>query len=92
MDAPFWGLLGQWGPDAVAIGLLAWVIWAVLTGRLITRRQLEDTKQDRDYWREAHTTSEGTRSIMAQQMQRILGNADVVNQVLTSLKKAADPE
>jgi hypothetical protein len=92
MDAPLWGLLGQWGPDAVAIGLLAWVIWAILTDRLITRRRHEETMKDRDYWRDAHSTSEGTRSIMASQVERLLANSEVTNQVLTSLKKAAETE
>ena len=92
MEGPIWSLLGQWGPDAVIIALLASCVWAVITGRLVPRSTLDDMRQDRDYWREAHTTSEGTRSIMAQQVQKLLENSEVTNQVLTSLKKAADAE
>jgi hypothetical protein len=92
LEAPFLGLLGQWGPDALGLVLVASAVWMIFTGRMVTRREHDAMRQDRDYWREAHTTSEGTRSIMAQQMERLLENSEVANQVLTSLKKAADAE
>ena len=92
MDGPFWGLLGQWGPDALGLTLVASAVWMIFTGRLVTRREHDAMRQDRDYWRAAHTTSEGTRSIMAHQVERLLENSEVANQVLKSLKKAADAE
>lgn len=92
VEAPFWSLLGQWGPDALGLSLVTAAIWMLFTGRLVTRREHENVLRDRDYWREAHTTSEGTRSIMAQQVERLLANSEITNQVLTSLKKAADAE
>lgn len=92
MDAPFLGLLAEWGPDAVALTLLASAVWMLFTGRLVTRREHDALRQDRDYWRDAHSTSEGTRSIMAGQVERLLANSEVTNEVLSSLKRAADKE
>ena len=92
MEAPFWAMLGQWGPDALALTLVSAAVWMLFTGRLVTRREHDALRQDRDYWRDAHNTSEGTRSIMAQQVERLLTNSEITNQVLESLKRAADPE
>ena len=89
MDAPFWALLGQWGPDALITSIVAGVMWAILTGRLVPRSTLTDMRQDRDYWRTAHETSEGTRRIMAGQVERLLANSEITNQVLTALKDEA---
>jgi hypothetical protein len=97
MDAPFWALLGQWGPDALSVGLLGAFIWAILTGRLIPRRQHDDRINDhkertlqlaeeRDSWKQAHETSEGTRRIMSEQVEKLLAQATVTNQLLSSLK------
>ena len=87
MDTPFWVLLGQWGPSGVTITLLALAVWMIFTGRLVTRREHQELREDRDYWRNAYETSEGTRRIMAGQTERILGpTAEVITQVVTALK------
>ena len=92
MEGPFWGLLTQWGPDAIAFTLVASAVWMVFTGRLVTRREHDALRQDRDYWRDAHTTSEGTRGIMARQVETLLDGQELEIEVLRSLKEAVIPE
>ena len=100
MDAPFWGVLGQWGPDALAWSLLAAIFWAILAGRLKTRRDHEDRVTDlkeriqqiaeeRDGWKSAHETSEGTRRIMAEQVEKLIAMGTLTNEMLTSIKGQA---
>ena len=91
MDTPFWGLLGQWGPDALGLALVAGAVWMIFTGRLVTRREHDAMRQDRDYWRSAHETSEATRRMQLEQQERILlPNSEIVNRVLTALKDEAE--
>jgi hypothetical protein len=100
VDAPFWGLLGQWGPDALTVGLLGAFVYAILTGRLVPRRVLEERVNDqkertlqiaeeRDGWKSAHETSEGTRRIMAEQVEKLIAMGTVTNQLLSSIKGEA---
>lgn len=89
MEAPFWALLANWGPDALLTAIVSAVVWAILTGRLVPRSTLLDMRQDRDYWRTAHETSEGTRTIMARQNERLVTNSEVTIQVLTALRDEA---
>lgn len=101
MDGPFWGVLSSYGPGTAIIGMLVIIlaafVRAVLTGRLVPRATLEDVRKDRDArigeitaerdsWRQAHTTSEGTRLIMAQQVEKLLDASKITNQILTSIK------
>jgi hypothetical protein len=100
VDAPFWGLLGQWGPQGLMVALIGAFVYAILSGRLIPRKQHEDRVADqkertlqlaeeRDGWRQAHETSEVTRRIMAEQVEKLLAQATVTNQLLSSLKGPA---
>ena len=92
MEAQIWSLLTEWGDRGLFLATVAIIFWMVTSGRLVTRRERDAIVQDRDYWREAHTTSEGTLGIMAQQNEKLLANSEVANQVLNSLKKAVDAE
>ena len=51
------GLLNGIGVVAVVL-FVGWMIW---TGRLVTRRELDDIAHDRDEWRAAHRISETAR-------------------------------
>lgn len=44
--------------DIGPVGLLAITVWMLFTGRLVTRREHEDTKADRDLWRTAYIESQ----------------------------------
>ena len=43
--------LGQLGLSGVTVILLAWVFRKTLTGDIVPRQTLEDTKSERDHWR-----------------------------------------
>lgn len=47
--------------DVSSSGLLALVVLLLLMGRLVTRTQLNDLKEDRDHWRHALEVSEEAR-------------------------------
>jgi hypothetical protein len=100
MDGPFWGLIAQWGPGGGVFALAIAGGWAILSGRLISRRthldRVTDLKEriiqigeERDSWRQAHETSEGTRRILAEQVEKLITMGTVTNQMLTSLKSEA---
>jgi hypothetical protein len=82
------------------VSLLGAFVYAILTGRLVSRRVHEDRVNDqkertlqlaeeRDGWKAAHDTSEGTRRIMAEQVDKLTAQATVTNQLLSSLKAGA---
>jgi len=83
------------------VGLLGAFVLALLSGRLKTRRDHEDRVTDlkeriqqiaeeRDGWRQAHETSEGTRRIMAEQLDKLLAGQTVIERFLASLKGEAN--
>ena len=98
---PLWSALARLGWEPFAIGLLLTIlaafVRAVLRGSLVPRAVLEDVRQDRadrvremaeerDKWRRAHEVSEQTRTIMAQQVERLLSTTELTNQMLSSIK------
>ncbi len=44
-----WDFLNAGG----VLGVLVFVLWAVYSGKLVTRREFDDLKEDRDRWRES---------------------------------------
>ena len=57
MDAIPPGLFNGIGVVGVVL-VVAWMLW---TGRLVTRREVDDIAHDRDEWRAAHRISETAR-------------------------------
>ena len=92
MEAQIWGFLTEWGDRGLFIAIVTIIFWMIASGRLVTRRERDAIERDRDYWREAHTISEGTRGIMAQQIEKLVASSEVTNQVVQSLKRAVDVE
>lgn len=45
--------------EAGLVGALCWVVWALMTRRLITRGELDDTRAERDAWKEQALRSAG---------------------------------
>ena len=99
---PIWSALARLGWEPLAIGLLLTIlaafVRAVLRGLLVPRSVLDDVRTDRaerlrelaaerDQWRKAHEVSEQTRTIMAQQQERLLSTTELTNQMLTSIKQ-----
>ena len=48
------------------VGVLVFVIWAVYAGKLVTRREFDDLKEDRDKWRDSslRATDLGDRALL----------------------------
>jgi len=101
VDGPILGLLAQWGPGSALLVFFLAVGWSILRGHLISRRahldRVNDFKEriaeiaaERDAWHTAHDTSEGTRRIMAEQVQSLLAQGQLTNQLLESLKSRAN--
>ncbi|MDG9701650.1 hypothetical protein [Streptomyces sp. DH37] len=72
-----------------AVALLAIVFLMVLAGRLVPRSALQDMKEERDLWREAHATSEKARQEEREQTAELLEIAKISGHVLTSLPRPA---
>lgn len=79
--------LGQIG----AGGLVALVVLLVLTGRLVTRRQLQDVQADRDYWRTAHDTQLQVTLKQGMSLERLLVHAETTTHALQEIQNAVDP-
>ena len=59
-------------------GLLAVVVWMILTGRLVPRRTLEDMAKEREYWRSAFFSQQ-------QQSEALMETGRVAQEVLKAL-------
>lgn len=63
MDAIPPALLSGGGVVTLLVGLF----WMVATGRIVTRREHDAVKEDRDYWREIAMTGVSAAHKMAEQ-------------------------
>ncbi len=70
-------------------GLLTLFVLAILTGRLVPRRNIEDVLHDRDEWRAAHRISESARAEQQAQVDELLEHARTTDAVLRSIQGAA---
>lgn len=79
----FWSALATLDLRTVVIGvlllLLASVVTAILTGRLVPRRAIEDIRADRDLWKQVATTSQDTRQVVAELLSK---NSDLLDKVI----------
>lgn len=85
--------LGQVG----AGGLVTAFVLAVLLGRLVPRRTLEDILRDRDEWRAAHKISETAREVSEharaegqKQVTELLEHARTTDAFIRSLPHPSD--
>jgi hypothetical protein len=94
-------LLGFKPTDLGAAALVGLVVLMVLTGRLVTRRQLDDVRADRDArlaeiaaerdtWREAHRVSEEARREAQDQTGELLELSRVSAHLLSALPAARE--
>lgn len=75
--------------DIGAGALVAFTVLALLTGRIVPRRALEDVLHDRDEWRAAHRISEAARVEQAAQVDELLEHARTTDAVLRSIQTNA---
>lgn len=69
-------------------GLLAVVVLFIAVGKLVPRRTLEDTIEDRNQWREAHRISEQARVELQQQVQELLEHSRATDSFLRAIPLA----
>jgi hypothetical protein len=74
------GILTQIGPTAGAVTMLAGAVWMIFTGRLVTRREADGIKSERDYWREAFKEEQ-------RQSTKLLEVAEVASATMKALPK-----
>lgn len=71
-------------------GLVTLFVLAILTGRLVPRRNLDDVVRDRDEWRAAHTISENARLEGQKQVNELLEHARTTDAFIRSLPHPQD--
>lgn len=82
-----------------AAGVLLIVVMAIVTGRLVPRRSLEDVRADRDAriaeekargdeWRAAAQTQDARNDVLTQQVGQLLEAARTTNALIEGLKQA----
>lgn len=71
--------------DLGATGIVVLVVLMILTGRLVTRKQLEDERTEKNYWRSAHTVSEEARRMQAQQLTEVLEGLSATQAIIRAL-------
>jgi len=47
--------------DAGPVALLSVAVWMIFTGRLVTKREVDDLRADRDLWRTAYIESQAQK-------------------------------
>lgn len=78
--------------NLTASGVVLLIVLMVLRGTLVTKRQLDEQRQETAYWRTAHGVSEEARRMQAQQMQELLEGNRTIRAVLHALPlPPADP-
>lgn len=76
------GVIGGVGFDTLLLGLVTWGVYAIFTGRLVTRREHENTREENDRLRDLVRQREATIS-------ELLPTAQVVRAVFAALPEAA---
>jgi hypothetical protein len=72
------------------VGVVLLVGWLIWTGRLATRREIDDIMHDRDEWRAAHRISETARQVLSDQVDELLEHSRTTTAIVRSLRP--DPE
>lgn len=84
-----------------AVGVLALVIVAIITGRLVPRRVLEDVRADRDArlaaekargdeWRAAALAQDERNDVQASQLNQLLDASRTTNALIDGLRKVSE--
>lgn len=84
-----------------AAGALIFVVLAIVTGRLVPRRSLEDVREDRDKrlgeanargdeWRAAYQAENARNDLQGKHIEQLLEMSRTTNALLESLKRASD--
>lgn len=86
----FWTALAPYAPLGIMGAALSLALTLLLTGKLVTRAQLQDLRSDRDAqltdknsqvetWRESYIASESARLLQAQQLGELLTQVNALS-------------
>lgn len=82
------GLLGAPIGQIGAGALVTLIVLLILSGRLVTRRQLQDVQADRDYWRQAHDTQQQISLKEGMTLERLLVLSETSAHALQEIQAA----
>lgn len=86
MDALTPELLNGTGVLALVVALF----WMLATGRLVTRREADGIRKDRDEWHGAFTAEQANGRVMSAQVTELLEHAKVTERLLGALSELSD--
>lgn len=89
---PFVGDIPPIFDNLASIGILAYGVWMVGTGRLITRREAEDIRKQRDDWKAAWETSDTNGRLTSEQVTVLLEVAKVSGTLVGGLSGVSNKE
>jgi len=78
------------GVIILLVGILGFVMRAIVKGDLVSRKVHEEIRLDRDAWRNAATTSDARADEMVRQINPVIEGVKTVVQVLESIKGASN--
>jgi hypothetical protein len=80
-------------PDLInglgVVGIVVAFFWMLATGRIVTRREADDIRHDRDEWRAAHRISETARQVESDHVRDLLEQGRVQTALLRGFSEAA---
>lgn len=78
-----WSFLGEFG----AVGIVIAFIWAILTGRLVPARVVEEVRRDRDQWRDTALMREQSLEAALEGVQEVNHAARTTLDLVTELRE-----
>lgn len=77
------------GGTITSILIFSW--WLLATGHVITRREAQQIREDRDYWRQAHDARVEADRLRSESINKLLENSKTTLSLLEALPKAKKP-
>lgn len=71
------------------VGLVVLLGWMLATGRLVTRREADEIRRDRDEWRRAWEAASSDAQSSSAQVAELLEHARVADATLRALSQVA---
>lgn len=79
---PIWG---QWGLLGVLLGVVVFVIYAIINGKLVTRSQVEQVQQMADTYLRAFEVAQSTTEQQGRLLESLTTTSESMQKLLDSL-------
>lgn len=79
---PIWG---QWGLLGVLLGVVVFVIYAIINGKLVTRSQVEQVQQMADTYLRAFEVAQNTTEQQGRLLESLTTTSESMQKLLDSL-------